>query len=187
MRCAQQPVAAPPPFARRLGVPVYRGDRFRVALEEPKLHEFFNRPLSTLELADPTLVSPTDRLADVIAAMRTRKDSCALVAEGGRLRGIVTERDVLCKFMEPGADWEQPVGAVMTPDPASLDCTEPIGAAVRLINEHDFRTVPIVEGGTVRGLVRLGDLLRHLAELFPEEVLNMPPRPDQRMPKPEGG
>jgi hypothetical protein len=56
-----------------------------------------------------------------------------------------------------------------------------------LINEQDFRTVPIVEGGSVRGLVRLGDLLRHLAELFPEEVLNIPPRPDQQMPKPEGG
>jgi CBS domain-containing protein len=158
-----------------------------VALEEPKLHEFFNRPLSTLELAGPTLVSPTDRLADVIATMRQRRDSCALIAEGGRLRGIITERDVLCKFMEPDVSWDQPVQAMMTPEPLHLDCNEPIGAAVRLMNEHDFRTVPIVEGGTVRGLVRLGDLLRHLAELFPEEVLNIPPRPDQAMPKQEGG
>jgi signal-transduction protein with cAMP-binding, CBS, and nucleotidyltransferase domain len=158
-----------------------------VALEEPTLHEFFNRPLSTLELADPTLVSPTDRLADVIAIMRERHDSCALVAVDGRVQGIVTERDVLCKFMEPGVSWDQPVQAVMTADPESLDCNEPIGSAVRMINEQDFRTVPIVEGGVVRGLVRLGDLLRHLAELFPEEVLNIPPRPDQQMPKPEGG
>lgn len=158
-----------------------------MALEEPKLHEFFSRPLSTLELADPTLVAPTDSLGDVIAVMRERQDSCALIAEDGRLRGIITERDVLCKFMERDSDWSQPVRAAMTADPISLDCTDAIGAAVRLMNDHDFRTVPITEGGSVRGLVKLGDLLRHLAELFPEEVLNMPPRPDQQMPKPEGG
>ena len=158
-----------------------------MALEEPKLHEFLDRPLSTLELAEPTLVAPTDRLGDVITTMRERKDSCALIAQDGRLRGIVTERDVLCRFMEPGVDWEQPVQSVMTADPASLDCREPIGSAVRLMNERDFRTVPITEGETVRGLVRLGDLIRHLAELFPEEILNLPPRADQQMPRPEGG
>ena len=158
-----------------------------MALEEPKLHEFLSRPVSTLELAEPTLVAPTDRLADVISAMRERQDSCALIAQDGRLRGIVTERDVLCKFMEPGVDWEQPVQALMTADPATVDCKEPIGSAVRLMNERDFRTVPIVEGSTVRGLVRLSDLLRHLAELFPEEILNLPPRADQSMPRPEGG
>ena len=158
-----------------------------MALEEPKLHEFLSRPLSTLELAEPTLVAPADRLADVIGAMREHRDSCALIAEDGRLRGIVTERDVLRRFMEPDVDWEQPVQAVMTADPASLDCREPIESAVRLMNERDFRTVPIVEGEKVRGLVRLGDLIRHFAELFPEEILNLPPRADQQMPRPEGG
>jgi CBS domain-containing protein len=158
-----------------------------VALEGPKLRDFFSRPLSTLELAEPTLVAPTDRLADTIAVIRDRRDSCALVVEDGRLRGIVTERDVLCRFMEADADWEQRAGNAMTADPASLDIAAPIGAAVRLMNERDFRTVPICEGETVRGLVKLGDLLRHLAELFPEEILNLPPRPDQAMPKQEGG
>jgi CBS domain-containing protein len=157
-----------------------------VALEEPRLQDFLSRPLSTLELADPTLVAPTDRLSDVIAMMRERRDSCAVVVQEGRPRGIVTERDVLCRFLEPGVDWAQPVEAVMTAEPATLDANEPVGAAVRMINQHDFRTVPITDRGVVRGLVRLSDLLRHLAELFPEEVLNLPPRPDQRIKSPEG-
>jgi len=42
-------------------------------------------------------------------------------------------------------------------------------------------------GGRVIGLVRLGDLLSHLAEAFPEDVLNLPPRPHQVMGKQEGG
>jgi signal-transduction protein with cAMP-binding, CBS, and nucleotidyltransferase domain len=157
-----------------------------VALDESRLQVFLSRPLSTLELADPTIVQPADRLGDAIATMRGRGDSCALVVENERLQGILTERDVLCRFMDETADWSQPVSAVMTPDPETLDCDEPIGSAIRMINDHDFRTVPMTVHGSVRGLVRLGDILRHLAELYPEEVLNLPPRPDQRIDKPEG-
>ena len=119
--------------------------------------------------------------------MRARRDSCALIVEGGRLQGLVTERDVLSRFMEDGFDWSQPVERVMTRDPLTLDCSDAITGVIRLMREHDFRTVPIVDGGTVRGLVRLGDLLRHLAELFPEEILNLPPRPNQEMKSQEGG
>ena len=158
-----------------------------MALEESRLQEFVSRALTTLELAQPTIASPTDPLRDVIIRMRQRHDSCALIAEGGTLRGIITERDVMCRFMDASVDWSRPVAEVMTPDPVTLDCNEQIISAVRLMNDSDFRTVPIVDGGTVRGLVRLGDLLRHLAELFPEEILNLPLRPKQSMKTPEGG
>lgn len=157
-----------------------------MALEQARLQEFVSRPLVTLELTEPTFVSPDASLDDVIATMRQRRDSCALIAEEGRLRGIITERDVLSRYMDPSADWSQPVRAVMTPDPITLDGSEPVVKAIRVMREHDFRTVPIVDGAAVRGLVRLGDLLRHLAELFPEEILNLPPRPSQQMKTPEG-
>ena len=157
-----------------------------VALEGPRLQEFVTRPLTTLELAEPTFASPSDPLADVVARMRERGDSCALIVEGSRLRGIVTERDVLRRCVDGSVDWSQPVSGEMTPDPESIDCNERIVSAIRLMRERDFRTVPIVDGGAVRGLVRLGDLLRHLAELFPEEILNLPPRPDQQMKSQEG-
>jgi CBS domain-containing protein len=157
-----------------------------VALERAKLQDFVSRSLSTLELVEPTVVSPDESLEAVVAAMRGRGDSCALIAEGGQPHGIVTERDVLCRFMDGSTDWSQPVSAVMTPDPASLTPSDRIVDAIRLMRERDFRTVPIVDGGAVRGLVRLGDLVRHLAELFPEEILNLPPRPQQQMPSPEG-
>lgn len=157
-----------------------------MALELPRLREFVSRSLSTLELAEPTFVSPSEPLERVIASMRERGDSCALVAQDGVLRGIVTERDVFCRFIDNSVDWAQPVERVMTPEPLTLDSNDPIVDAIRLMREHDFRTVPIVEGGSVRGLVRLGDLIRNLAELFPEEILNLPPRPNQQMKSPEG-
>ena len=36
------------------------------------------------------------------------------------------------------------------------------------------------------GIVRQQDLLKYLAEAFPEELLNLPPRPHQRMKESEG-
>jgi hypothetical protein len=37
------------------------------------------------------------------------------------------------------------------------------------------------------GVVRQIDILKFLAESFPEELLNLPPRPHQQMERPEGG
>ena len=37
------------------------------------------------------------------------------------------------------------------------------------------------------GVVRPQDIIKYLAEAFPEELLNLPPRPHQKMEKPEGG
>jgi len=157
-----------------------------VALEPQRVTEFAARPLSTLEYGQAALVQPETPLSDAIAAMRGGDHSCVLVVANGALQGIITERDVLCKFMEPGVDWNGPVQAVMTAAPASLAGTATIREAITLMRERDFRTVPVVDGGEVRGAIRLGDLLRHLAESFPEEILNLPPRPHQTMEKAEG-
>jgi CBS-domain-containing membrane protein len=50
-----------------------------------------------------------------------------------------------------------------------------------------YSNVPIVNAaGRVAGIVRQQDILRLLAESFPEELLNLPPRPDQTMQGSEG-
>ena len=50
-----------------------------------------------------------------------------------------------------------------------------------------YRNVPVVDdAGRLVGVVRQQDILKYLAESFPEELLNLPPRPHQRMEEPEG-
>ena len=45
-----------------------------------------------------------------------------------------------------------------------------------------YRNVPLVDDdGRLVGVVRQTDILKYLAESFPEELLNLPPRPHQRM------
>ena len=43
-----------------------------------------------------------------------------------------------------------------------------------------------VPKGTVVGLLRQQDLLEYIAEAFPQEILNLPPRPHQTMEEQEG-
>ncbi len=51
-----------------------------------------------------------------------------------------------------------------------------------------YRNVPVVDDDRrLVGVVRQVDILKFLAESFPEELLNLPPRPHQRMEQAEGG
>jgi Mg/Co/Ni transporter MgtE len=47
--------------------------------------------------------------------------------------------------------------------------------------------VPVIDqGGRLIGVVRQSDIIKYLAEAFPEELLNLPPRPHQKLKEPEG-
>ena len=53
--------------------------------------------------------------------------------------------------------------------------------------KHSSARLPVGESGDVVGLIRLNDVLRQFAEFFPEEILNIPPRPHQIVTRREGG
>ena len=75
----------------------------------------------------------------------------------------------------------------MTTDPRTLDLDQTIGDAIDLMQTGRYRNVPLVDGdGQLVGVVRQQDIIKYLAEAFPEELLNLPPRPHQRMEQPEG-
>ncbi len=162
-------------------------------MDRSRLSRFINQKLQELPLDEPALVSPSTPVREALALMQMGSRSCVLAIDGGRLSGIFTERDVLSRCMAPDFAWDAPLdgatnGASVLTQPAraiASDCT--VGEAMAMMIQRNYRTLPVVNGGEVTGLVRLGDLLTQLAEAYPEEVLNLPPRPDQVMERPEGG
>ena len=157
-------------------------------MDRSRLSRFVDQRLQDLPLEEPAVVSPFTPVRTAVATMQEGSRSCVLAVQDGKLEGIFTERDVLTKCMEDGFDWEQPLSAaVMTRDPRTIASNRTIGEAIMLMQQHHYRTLPVMTNGSVVGLVRLGDLLRHLAEEYPEDVLNLPPRPHQVMERPEGG
>src|SRR5205807_1727846 len=68
------------------------------------------------------------------------------------------------------------VEEVMTPNPEALTAGHRIAYAVHCMSVAGFRTVPLVD--TDRrplGIVTVSDVIRWLAQLFPEAILNLPP------------
>ena len=109
------------------------------------------------------------------------------VASVGAGEGVLTERDIFGTIVGGNVDLSQPVESLMTRDPKTLDLDQTIRDAIDLMQTGRYRNVPTVDGnGHLVGVVRQTDIIRYLAESFPEELLNLPPRPHQRMKEPEG-
>jgi CBS domain-containing protein len=87
-----------------------------------------------------------------------------------------------------GVDLEARVETYMTADPHTLRLDQTVRDALELMQSGRFRNVPVVDDDRrLVGVVRQVDILKFLAESFPEELLNLPPRPHQRMEQAEGG
>lgn len=157
-------------------------------MDRSRLSRFVNQPLQDLPLREPVLVPTSTTVREAVALMQERTRSCVLAMQDQRIEGIFTERDVLTKCMADGFDWDQPIGgSVITRAPQTIGRDRSVAEAVAIMQQHHYRTLPVVDGDRVVGLIRLGDLLTHLAEAYPEDVLNLPPRPHQVMERPEGG
>ncbi len=69
----------------------------------------------------------------------------------------------------------------MTTEPRTLDLDQTIRDAIELMQTGRYRNVPLVDDdGHLVGVVRQSDIIKYLAESFPEELLNLPPRPHQK-------
>jgi CBS domain-containing protein len=148
-----------------------------------------DEPIKVLRRRAPVRVAPgTSLAACLLAIQRTGTGDSVIVADGtGRLTGVLTERDIVDRLIGTTEDLARPVETLMNTQPHVLHLDDPIRDALALMETGRYRNVPIVdEEGLVEGIVRPQDVLRYLAESFPEEVLNLPPRPHQRMKESEG-
>ena len=145
--------------------------------------------LRVLSRRQPVTVEPGTSLADCVRAIQRTGtgDSVFVCDASGRLVGVLTERDVFARIVGGAVDLQQPVESLMTTDPKTLDLDDTIRDAIVLMQTGRYRNVPMVDANRqLVGVVRQSDIIKFLAESFPEELLNLPPRPHQRMKEPEG-
>lgn len=110
---------------------------------------------------EPAKCAPTDTAVDAAKAMRDGDFGAVIVADGGTVKGILTDRDIVVRAVADGKDPSQTqVGDICTTDPNTLAPDDSIGDAVRNMTEADVRRLPVVEDGSVIGIVSLGDLAK---------------------------
>ncbi len=150
--------------------------------------------LTVIGLREPLTVGPGTTVA---ACLRTivrtgTGDSVFVTDDDGRLVGVLTERDIFGRLVGPdvaaGVDVDAAVENYMTTDPHTLHVDGTVRDALELMQQGRYRNVPVVdEGRRLVGVVRQIDILKYFAESFPEELLNLPPRPNQQIEQAEGG
>ncbi len=132
-------------------------------------------------------VSPSTTLGEVYRLLAEKRTVAVLVHEDDELVGIFTERDVLNRTVLEG-DVEAPISEVMTREITTVKADDGIATAISIMTEKRIRHLPLVDSkGRGRGMIGGRDVLRLIADYYPETLLNLPPRLDQKLTRPEGG
>jgi CBS domain-containing protein len=154
-------------------------DRTAPNPRQPLARRIGSEPIKSLMQSDPLVVGRQEPVAAVLVQMRERKVSCALVCEGDRLVGIFTERDYLDRIAGSPELLAQPITDFMSPDPDALQPSASLAELLELIVRRGRRHLPVVQSKRLVGLVAARDIVKYIADLFPTEVYNLPPRLDQ--------
>jgi CBS domain-containing protein len=106
-------------------------------------------------------VDPAATVAEAATVMGSRGIGSALVMQGGQLRGIFTERDIVRALGEHFDAAGHLVLNWMTPDPVTVDISASVPEALDLMLSKGFRHLPVMQEGRLVGMVSLRDLGRH--------------------------
>jgi CBS domain-containing protein len=132
--------------------------------------------IRTLGPDEPVCVPESVSVAEAVAAMMTMRHAAVLVVDArGRLLGIFTERDVLTRVVARGlGPSATAVGQVMTREPDALTMSDRVARAVNHMSVAGYRTIPLVDGERRPvGVVTASHVIKWMADLFPEAVLNL--------------
>ena len=107
----------------------------------------------------PMTVQARAPVVDAARIMREADVGAVIVLEEGAVAGIVTDRDIAVRAVGEGRDPAQTtIGEICSHDLATVESSQPVEEAVRLMRERSLRRLPVVEQGRPVGIVSLGDL-----------------------------
>lgn len=112
-------------------------------------------------MIDDVVVLPSSAtVAEAFELMQEKNVRCVVVTEeSGHVAGIVTDSDVVFRAAGRGGLSKILVADVMTPDPYCVPPDLDTNDAIRLMGEHGFRRLPVVEDDKLVGLVSIGDII----------------------------
>jgi CBS domain-containing protein len=110
-------------------------------------------------------IGPDAPVIDAIRLMAEKRIGAVLVMEGGRLAGIVSERDYARKIVLQGrSSKDTPVRDIMTADVISVGLADTTDRCMQLVTDRRIRHLPVLDGDAVLGVVSIGDLVKAVIE-----------------------
>ncbi len=129
--------------------------------------------ISALLRGKPKVVTiePSASIAELVGLLAQFKIGCVVVsASGGQVDGIVSERDVVAALGSTTADLlAKPVSAIMTRDVLTVGSEATFDDLMRLMTDNRIRHIPIVDGGSLIGIVSIGDVVKQRIDALEAE------------------
>lgn len=123
------------------------------------------RTVNQVMTHDPRSVAPDDTLQQAARLMREADTGALIVVEGGEVRGIVTDRDIVVRAIADGRDPSSTkVADVATTSTVTVTPDQSASEAAQLMRENDIRRLVVVHDGRPAGIVSIGDLAIELDE-----------------------
>jgi CBS domain-containing protein len=105
--------------------------------------------------------APDDSAAHVASIMRDRDIGNVLVIEDGKLRGIITDRDLaLNALANNGNDAHTPISKYMSSKVITGAAEWSLNKIAKTMAKHQIRRLPILEDGELVGIVSISDIAR---------------------------
>ena len=116
-------------------------------------------------------IQPGAKLSDAVKLLGEKKIGAVLVLNmGGRIEGILSERDIVRELSERGAGvLDEPVNTVMTRKVVSCRASDTVAALMEMMTIGKFRHLPVVEDGKVVGLISIGDVVKRRVQEYETE------------------
>ena len=100
-----------------------------------------------------------------IELMCQKNIGAIIIEDDGRLAGIFTERDYARKVVLKGRSSKDTlVSELMTRNPFTVNSDTTVDDCMALMNDKHIRHLPVVDKGTIMGVISVGDLIRYMIE-----------------------
>lgn len=127
---------------------------------------------------DVQVARPEDTLQNVAGRMAAGDFGFIPVADGDRLIGALTDRDIVVRGVASGAGPEARVLDVLSRDALVVRADDDLKVALDLMSSRQIRRLPVVDKDSrLVGVVSLGDLSTRVKERYAGEALEEISRP----------
>lgn len=142
-------------------------------------NETIQQPIRILDLGRALVIESSASVGTTIELMQQRNTGSVLAVRDGVLVGIFTERDILMKVVNKKLDlYKLSINDVMKTSPEALHLDDSIAYAMNLMSVGGYRHIPIVDDHRKPvSILSVKNVISYIVEHFPDEILNLPPKP----------
>lgn len=106
-------------------------------------------------------IGPDAMVYQALKLMADKDIGALMVLEGDRLVGVISERDYARKVILQGkSSLDTPVREIMTHHVVCVRPEQSVEECMALMTQHRIRHLPVVAGGSLAGLVSIGDVVK---------------------------